>query len=150
MSIVRKELEKWLATKEVKGRTLDIGGDIYSIRHKVKSFEGKYETFDESVDDLNNCTTLPFEYYDNIFCTEVMQFLYNPCNALFDLRLALKNGGKLYLSIHLTHEPMKGHDYLRYTAKGIKKLLEVEKLQLDEFIEPLPGFFLIQCSRKKI
>ena len=77
MSKTRRALVDWLATKEVKGRTLDIGGDVFSIRHKVKSFEGDYHTMNESHMDLNTATYLGQPEFDNIFCTEVMQFLYN-------------------------------------------------------------------------
>ncbi len=40
MSLIRRELENWLSTIEVKGDTLDIGGETWSMRHKVKSFDG--------------------------------------------------------------------------------------------------------------
>lgn len=152
MSPTRKELVKWLATKEVKGNTLDIGGNVWSMKGKVKSFEGEYDFLDESNADLN---LSPFpgsvqflKEYDQIFCTEVMQFLYSPRFALLNFRSFLGKEGKLYLSFHLTHPPMKSHDYLRYTEKGIRKLLDITGFKIDEFLEPLPGYFLVECSRQ--
>lgn len=153
MSPTRTELVKWLATKDVDGSTLDIGGDIWSMKGKVKSFDGLYAPLDETNMDLNLALqsvligTRGSNLWDNIFCTEVMQFLFNPYNALRNFRTMLVTGGKLYISFHLTHPPMKSHDYLRYTEKGIRKLLEVTGFQIDEFLEPLPGYFLVQCSR---
>lgn len=145
MSETRKELCRWLATKEVKGKTLDIGGNVWSMRNKVKSFEGNYIIVDESDVDLNYSEWNENALFSNIFCTEVMQFVFNPINALRVLYDRLRDNGKLYLSFHLTHEPMKGHDYLRYTEKGIRKLLEVTGFKIDEFLEPLPGYFLVEC-----
>ena len=146
MSPTRKELTLWLATKEVKGYTLDIGGDVWSMKERVKSFEGEYETLNESIWDLNKEHWIDeIGGYDNIFCTEVLQFVYDPVMALRNIH-QWSDLGKVFLSFHLTHPPMKSHDYLRYTEKGIRKLLEVTEFTIDEFLEPLPGYFLVQCS----
>lgn len=150
MSIVRRELEQWLSTIDVEGRTLDIGGRVWSMQHKVKSFKGTWQPFDESDGDLNNMndmTSLSLKYYDNIFCTEVMQFVYNPYSVLSDLNSALKKEGKFYISFHLMHPPMKGHDYLRYTEKGVRRLLEVTNFKIEELVEPLPGFYLVKACK---
>ena len=156
-SPTRTALIEWLGTKEVTGKTLDIGGNVWSMKEKVKSFEGVYLTLDESGLDLNSRKEVVERYelagkkrigfWDNIFCTEVMQFVYNPVNALDNINTLMAPwGSKLYLSFHLNHPPMKGHDYLRYTEKGIRRLLAVG-FKIDEFLEPLPGYFLVQCSR---
>lgn len=147
MSPTRTELVKWLATKEVKGKTLDIGGTIWSMKGKVKSFEGKYDTLDENGADLNYVWG-EGEKFDNVFCNEVLQFVYNPFTAMTNIHKILYEGGTAYFSFHLTHSPMKSHDYLRYTEKGIRKLLDVTGFSIDEFLEPLPGYFLVQCSRR--
>lgn len=147
MSPTRTELVKWLADKDVSGKTLDIGGRIWSMQGKVKSFDGEYVALDENDFDLN----IPLDRadeYDNIFCTEVMQFVWNPYMALMNMWNMLEEGGSLYLSFHLTHPPMKSHDYLRYTEKGIRKLLEQADFDIEEFLEPHPGYYLIQCSRR--
>ena len=145
MSPTRKELILWLSQIDINGDTLDIGGNIWSMKSKVKSFNGKYKTMNESDTDLNNVQTLGS--FDNIFCLEVMQFVYNPCSVLSNLNNALKTEGKLFLSFHLTHSLMKSHDYLRYTEKGIRKLLEVTGFKVEELIEPRNGYFLVRCSR---
>lgn len=149
MSITRTELVRWLSTIEAKGRTLDIGGGIWSMKGKVKDFDGTYLAVDEQLGDLNNQWVFGNELgeFDNIFCTEVMQFVYRPDMVLDNLHLLLKSTGKLYLSFHLTHPPMKDHDYLRYTEKGIRKLLEITEFVIDEFIEPVEGYYLVKCSR---
>lgn len=150
MSPTRLKLCDWLSTIDVKGKTLDIGGDVWSMRHKVKSFEGEYETLDESNWNLNirdEHGVRSVGSFDNIFCTEVMQFIWNPVVVLVSLYSSLTLEGKIYFSFHLTHPPMKSHDYLRYTEKGIRKLMEVVSFKIEEFHEPLPGFYLVKCSR---
>ena len=103
---------------EISGRVLDIGGDVWSMRQKVKSFKGVYETLSESDHDLNHSVmgSIELGIYDHVFCTEVMQFVYNPRTALESLRFLLAPLGRIYLSFHLTHPPMKSHYYLRYTG----------------------------------
>ena len=161
MSPTRNALCRWLATKEARGKTIDIGGNVWSMKNKLKSFEGDYGILNEDILDLNETwqfnkiMTQQVIGADNIFCTEVMQFVYNPVTALTNLAGCLgsnyaedfKDLGKLYLSFHLTHPPMKDHDYLRYTEKGIRKLLDVTGFTVEEFLEPLPGYYLVQCSR---
>ena len=145
MSPTRKELTIWLSKIDVSGSTLDIGGNVWSMREQVKSFDGDYRTINEYEIDLNKIQN--FGLFDNIFCTEVIHFVYDPYSVLCNLHNALKTGGKLFLSFHLTHPPMKGHDYLRYTERGIRKLLEVTGFKLEELIEPSKGYFLVICSR---
>ena len=143
-SPVRTQLSIWLSTMDIKGSTFDIGGSIWSMREQVKSFEGKYKCGDEKDFDLNVVESIG--KYENIFCTEVMQFVYNPLEAMKCLRNSLNPNGKLYLTFHLTHPPMKGHDYLRYTEKGIRKLSELAGLKIEEFIEPIEGYYLVKCT----
>jgi SAM-dependent methyltransferase len=60
-----------------------------------------------------------------VFCLEVFEYIYNPVQALENLVSFLRNGGVAYISfpaIYPVHEP-KEIDYLRYTKKGIEKLL---------------------------
>jgi len=148
-SPTRTELVKWLSTIDVAGRTLDVGGDVWSMRGQVKSFEGEYKTIDEKSWNLNNyfIKTDHLREFDNIFCLEVMQFVYKPDVVLDNLNLIMKPSGKLYLSFHLTHPPMKDHDYLRYTEKGIRKLLNITGIRINSLYEPIQGYYLLKCSR---
>ena len=146
-SPVRTQLSKWLSTIDVKGNTLDIGGNVWSIRYQVKSFEGEYSTGDEEDFDLNVAESIG--KYDNIFCTEVMQFVYEPLRAMKCLKNSLNPNGNLYLSFHLTHPPGKGHDYLRYTEEGVRKLSILAGLKIEEFIEPIKGYYLVKCKIRK-
>jgi hypothetical protein len=153
MSPTRKELVKWLGRKKIrKGSTvLDIGGNVWSMRNNVGEFEtGVYETLADTEGatyniDLNVPGAIDGKYWDYIFCTEVLQFVHSPLIVLTNLRDSCTLESKVFLSFHLTHPPMKSHDYLRFTEKGIRKLLELSDFKIKEFKEPLPGYFLIEC-----
>lgn len=150
MSPVRRSVADWLHTKEVKGDTLDIGGNVWSMRDRVKSFEGTYTTLSKvNTSDLIEDLDCPVDLktiYDNVFCTEVLQFSYNPMVFLTNLHSFLGPGGRLFITFHLTHPPMKGEDYLRYTEKGARRLLQETGFKVDEFLTLLPGLFAVECS----
>lgn len=145
MSPTRQQLVEWLSKMRIFGDTLDIGGDIFSMQFKVGRFKGEYSTTDESRGDLNEIQKLGS--FDNIFCLEVTQFVYDPYALFHNLHHALRPGGQLFVTFHLTHPPMKGHDYLRYTEKGIRKILEMSNFKIEELLEPSEGYFLVKCSR---
>ena len=146
-SATRTELAKWLSGIEVEGRTLDIGGNVYSIKGKVKSFKGEYEILGEEDFDLNQLGHFPTRF-DNIFATEVMQFIFSPTDVLQNFYDLLSKNGNLYISFHLTHPPMKGHDYLRYTTAGATKLLETAGFNIVDFSSPVDGYYLVKCTRR--
>ena len=77
-----------------------MGGKVWSMRHKLKSFDGDYETLQEKDWDLNVLLG-DIRKYDNIFATEVMQFVTNPQNVIDNFYNMLWTGGRLYLSFHL-------------------------------------------------
>ena len=148
-TITRQKLIEWLATIDVKGRTLDIGGKVWSIKGRVKSFEGIYKTLQEDTFDLNECCWgyLKANDYDNIFCTEVMLFIYNPKEALNNLYFILKKGGNLYITFHFSHPLAKSHDYLRYTKKGAIRLLQEVGFTVEDIQEPIEGYYLFKCIK---
>jgi hypothetical protein len=151
----RQELEKWLKTIDVKAdRVIDVGGYIWSVASKVKSWEVKeYITIGEhkEADIFLNLNESSFWMgADALFATEVMQFIYNPLKALKNFRIFLKANGKLYINFHEKHRDCKGGDYLRYTEKGVRKLLEdtgfkiddMKKVEGEDFIT-----YFVKCSR---
>jgi SAM-dependent methyltransferase len=64
--------------------------------------------------------------FGTIFCLEVMEYIWNPVQTLRNMRKWLKDDGLLYISFHFLfpHHSPKDKDYLRYTSKGIRKLME--------------------------
>ena len=153
MSPTRRELVKWLKTKKIEGSVLDIGGHIWSMKEKVHpdSDISFYRTLgrEDKANDVIDITREAIEgQYNHVFCTEVMQFLVKPLTAARNVRGALHPGGQAYFSFHFTHKEMKSNDYLRYTKKAINYILPKVGLDIDELLEPVEGYYLVQCHRR--
>lgn len=152
----RKHLRAWLKQIDVKGTVVDVGGVSWPIFKQTKTWDVPvykiYDLKDEKknvktdyICDLNTHFSIK-EKFDIAFCTEVMQFVYNPVIALQNINELLVPEGKLYITFHLTHSPMKGKDYLRYTEKGLRKLLDVSGFKINNLEEPFDGFFLVKAT----
>lgn len=146
-SNTRRQLEEWLSQIDVKGSVLDIGGAQHNIKGRTKSWKvTNYKILDleqphqgnqpDIIFDINSRNEIddaevrylerPEWGYDNIFCIEVMEYIFNPLDALLNMNELLIDGGLLYISFHFIypeHLPI-GLDMLRYTSSGVVKLLE--------------------------
>jgi SAM-dependent methyltransferase len=65
-------------------------------------------------------------YFSVAFCLEVMEYCYNPLQALKNIAYFMKKDAKLYISFHFYYPVHKPHgtDMLRFTEFGAMKLLE--------------------------
>lgn len=75
---------------------------------------------------LNSIDEKYKEYFDQIFCLETFEYIFDPITALRNLNKLLKPNGLLFISflfVYPHHNP-EGHDYLRYTRWGVERLLE--------------------------
>lgn len=62
---------------------------------------------------------------DAVVCTQVLEHIADPVDALVEFRRVLRPGGRLIVTVPLTwylHETP--HDYYRYTAYGLRHVLE--------------------------
>jgi len=150
-SYFRTQLEVWLSNLEVKAeRVLDVGGGALPVKDRVRVWNVKeYKILDNEsedmkqkpdfVEDLNlNITwkSKDFEYFDIIFCLEVMEYIWDPDRALTNINGFLKQGGIAYISfpfVYPHHNPA-GKDYLRYTRWGVEKLLKETGFEIEEII----------------
>jgi SAM-dependent methyltransferase len=152
-SYSRQQLEAWLKTIEVppQSKVLDIGGSQLSIKGRTKSWDvEEYRILDlenphecklkpQMFWDMNKDLSIgswPSGWIDVAFCLEVMEYIYNPFQALKNISYLLKNGGNLYISFHTLyglHNPV-GEDCLRYTKYGISKLLKESGFEIEEII----------------
>ena len=91
---------------------------------------------------VNQSTSSDFCSYGDIeerqfnlaFCMEVTEYWWNPVQALENINSLLKEGGLLYISFHFiypVHNPVD-QDYLRYTPRGVEKLLEETGFEIIE------------------
>jgi len=150
-SFTRIQLENWLKTIDVKADSvIDIGGSQNLITGRVKSWDVKdYKILDlekphemkrkpDIIGDLNYFEKCHYDkyrdYFDIAFCMEVSEYWFNPMTALENISNCLKKGGILYISfsfIYPVHEPVD-QDYLRYTPRGVEKLLEETGFEILE------------------
>ena len=158
-SFTRIQLEAWLKAINVPAdsKVLDIGGsqnpvvnrieqeNILSSEFMILDLEEPHEK-EEKPDftgDLNKflgelktycidgCIT---ELFDIAFCMEVSEYWWNQVQALNNINYLLKNDGILYISFHFiypVHNPTD-QDYLRYTKRGVEKLLEETGFEIVE------------------
>ena len=135
----RKQLENWLKTIDVKGRVIDVGGVSININPKrVKSWEAKdYKVLDRVKSDYIYDINYPFhleEKFDTAFCLEVMEYVWNPVQALKNIHDLLEENGLLYISFHFMfpHHHPRETDCLRYTINGIKKLMKETGFEIEQ------------------
>jgi SAM-dependent methyltransferase len=156
--------------KYVAGKYGDEGGlllDIAPQDHEgARPFFGKHieaETLD--IDSETNCTYtaditkhntfLPDEKYDYIVCTEVLEHVYQPFQAVEEIHRLLKKGGYLFISVPYNfriHGPLP--DCWRFTEHGLRALLsddflilELDALETPE--RPLMPIHYTVVARKK-
>jgi SAM-dependent methyltransferase len=133
---------------------LDIGGSQLPIKGRTKSWGvGGYKILDlenphntkREPDLKGDLNSISFDFqgykedFDIVFCIEVSEYWWNPVGALRNIRWALKKDGLLYISVHSiypVHNPVE-QDYLRYTRRGIEKLLEEVGIEIVEIIPRL-------------
>ena len=135
MSNVRRQLEAWLKTIDVKGSVLDVGGLAMPIQGRTKSWDAdNYKILDlkggDYVFDMNKLVPDEASFdiensFDIVFCLEVFEYIWNPYYALLNINGFLKQEGILYISTHFLFPHHHGTiDCLRYTRSGIEKLLQ--------------------------
>ena len=148
-------------------RVLDIGGAANPIKNRVKTWNVKeYKILDKEIEepkikidfklDINRDITAiepvngkPFMSYDDylppskpyqfdmVFCLEVMEYVYNPIQAIKNIWWFTKPDGKAIITfpfVYPYHQPTE-YDYLRYTPQGVKKIMKLEPFRQVKIIE---------------
>lgn len=139
-SYYRQQLEAYLKTLDVKAvNVLDVGGSQLTLQKRVKSWDvqeykildlpqpHKVEKMPDIMCDINySCPLIIQQSFDIVFCLEVMEYVWNPSQALLNISWYMDQGSILYITFpkfYPVHEPIE-QDYLRYTKQGALKLLE--------------------------
>ena len=154
MSYYRDQLNTFikdnLKDKNFTGNVLDVGGSQLPISKRVNMDKANMYTIldletphdkgqkPDIVWDLNKDhkgqNPVAGNVFDTIFCFEVMEYIYNPIQALYTMRKLAKRGAELYITfpfLYPHHNPV-GEDYLRYTEWGARKLLEETGWEIEE------------------
>lgn len=155
----RTQLENHLKTIHVEGRVLDIGGSQKALEGRTASWNPRiYKIMDienrgaevDYVYDIQKDSSPNFAVrngdvyfgkhiipqFDMVFCLEVMEYLYDPVQALRNMAKLCKTGGTLVISFPFIYplHPPHGSDFLRYTKYGALKLLEINKFQVVKYM----------------
>jgi SAM-dependent methyltransferase len=135
----------------ITGRVFDMGCGVRPYKNFLAC--SRYIGMDESIevkpDIVGNAQIIPFKEgsFDSVLCTEVLEHLPEPGQALKEIKRALKKEGYLYLTVPqewcLHYEP---HDYFRFTSFGIKHLLENNGFKIMG-IERIGGIFSLVGQR---
>lgn len=153
-SSYRLELERWLSQLDVKAdRVLDIGGSQLPIKGRTKSWQvdeyfiadleepHKDSPHPQIVVDLNEEQQAQGQRkFDQIFCLEVMEYVFNPMYAFWNISDFLVHGGSAWVSFpsfYPVHQPIED-DALRYMPAGIEKLAKSAGLNIVQMIPRRP------------
>lgn len=129
MSYYRQQLEEYLSKLDVEADLVyDIGGSQGEVKDRVKSWNVKnYKVLDLpkwDVESKNFYTWQNIKKADVVFCLEVFEYLIDPIQSLVNIKRALKEGGRAYITFQFVypHHNELEMDSLRYTEYGIKRL----------------------------
>lgn len=125
-------LEKW--APEISGEVLDVGGGTWTLPRELLQNRCHYRCTDnfshKNVDvvcdiyHLND--TFQDDAFDYVLCTDVVEHLAKPWEAVINLYAILKPGGKLLLTtpfFYRFHANQVSLDYWRATEQGLSTLL---------------------------
>lgn len=136
-----------LVREHCRGRVLDAGAGRGAYRNLLLRYATDYVGMDIGKSNatavVGDAQRLPFAdaAFDTVFCSQVLEHVPEPWLVLAEFRRVLKPGGVLILSVpHISWLHNEPHDYLRFTAHGLRFFLERNGLTINK-IEPAGGLF---------
>ena len=117
----------------MRGRVLEIGNGHINRRGRFKPTVEQAEAWvyldvetNRQPDIRGDIQHLPFAdaAFDTVICLEVMEYVADPQTALSEIRRVLKGKSMLILSTPFLHRADTDHDFWRFTAHGLRYLLE--------------------------
>jgi SAM-dependent methyltransferase len=138
-----------LVTRHVSGRCLDAGSGRAPFKANLRARGVDVVSIDiedrgggvDHLADIQHMPVIGSESVDSVICTEVLEHVPRPRDALREIMRVLKPGGMLILSVpHLSPIHEAPNDYFRYTSYGVSSLLESEGFEIVE-LEGVGGVF---------
>lgn len=96
--------------------------------------------------------SIPFqdEHFDSLFCSEVMEHVFEPDLILSEINRVLKKGAHCIFTIPFVwEEHEKPYDYARYTSFGFRFLLEKNGFEIIEVVKS-GTFFEVMCQQSLV
>ena len=119
---------------KLKGEMLDVGcgNKPYKKMFSCEKYVGleintQRQQENKNVDFFYDGKTFPFnsKKFDSVFCSEVLEHVFEPFNFIDEINRVLKIDGKLLLTVPFVwNEHEQPYDYGRYSSFGISHLLE--------------------------
>ena len=126
---------------DIKGRVLEIGGDVYARRfgrwgepdspvERVDIFHADESNPDATiVGDLVVADALQSDTFDCVICTQTLQFIYDFRAALANIHKSLKPGGVLLATLAGISQTCRPDvdlwgDYWRFTTRSAQRVFE--------------------------
>ena len=134
LSLARYRLHHRLATTlatHAKGDCLDAGSGRSPYREMLEVRGNRVVSMDienrsGSLDiqgDIQSMPQVASESFDTILCSQVLEHVPRPWDAMAELARVLRPGGRLLLTVpHLSMIHEAPHDYYRYTRYGLEAL----------------------------
>ncbi len=125
-----------LIARHARGRVLDVGAGRGGWQNVLQGAHDdvRYESLERSPrgsfvpthrGDVLDMAMVPDEAYDTLYCSQVLEHVPDPSQALAEMQRKLVPGGKLLLSVPtMARRHELPHDYFRYTPEGVRALLE--------------------------
>lgn len=132
-SISRAYVEKFILTNKslIHGDILEIGRNVYKnvvLIENIVSYScldiAAYPDID-IVADIQNMKNVESDRFDSIICTQVLEHVPNPFDAVDELYRILRPGGRLLVTVpFLNNYHMEPDDYWRFTEYALTFLLK--------------------------
>ena len=135
-SLARKRLHKILSRHIIEnahGTCLDAGSGHSPYRDLLEEHSDKVISIDiedrsgkiDMIADIQHMPQIPTASVDVILCSQVLEHVPRPWNAICEIARVLRPGGVLILSVpYLSAIHEAPHDYFRYTCFGLRSLCE--------------------------
>jgi SAM-dependent methyltransferase len=143
--LIRRRLFKNIRelAPQLRGRLLDFGcgrkpfENLFNVSQYVgvDVEQTGHDHTNSKVDVFYNGTTLPFDNasFDALFCSEVLEHVFNPDEILPEINRVLKPGAKALITVPFCwNEHEVPYDYARYSSFGITHLLEKHGFRVIE------------------
>ena len=150
-TLIENTLQKYVVPLNCK-KVLNAGDNTDKYK---KYFDGEYTTLDkrEGADiqaDLHDLSQVR-KKFDLIICVSVLEHVEFPFLVMQELKMLLKPGGYLFISVPFFYKYHHGggyEDYWRFTEKGMDVLVGLEKV-LGTSAKKSSGFCGLYQSEKK-
>lgn len=127
---------------------LDVGGRLQPYRPLIQGKLARYVAVDlrltPLVNVMGNAEQLPFadERFDLVFCTQMLEYVSDPGQALREIHRTLKPGGILLLSVPSLCLRDADEDRWRFWPAGIRQLLsDFREIEVECEGGSVTGFF---------